>query len=204
MYAGKPIIGIAGGIGSGKSLVAGLLGELGCCVISADELVRELYERAEVAEQLVGWWGRGIVDPRGRVKKKEIAKIIFNQPEEKLRLERLLHPMVESLRQLRMQQASQSAQVKAFVWDIPLLFEVGLHRLCDAVIFVDAPISQRLARVRQSRQWDQAELTRRENLQMPLDRKREIAEYTVNNTADVEDTGRQVRQVFSQILSNVR
>src|SRR5204863_335322 len=91
----------------------------------------------------------------------------------------------------------------AYVWDIPLLFEVGLHARCDALVFVDAPREQRLARVKATRGWDENELVRREKLQHPLDNKRRMSNYIIQNTADVGFAAAQVRDVLSKILANV-
>ena len=95
-------------------------------------------------------------------------------------------------------------KVKAFVWDTPLLFETGLNQQCDVVVFVDAPLSSRLQRVKDQRNWDEAELLRRENLQWPLDRKRQLADYVISNTAEADQVRDQVRHVFSQILANTK
>ena len=95
---------------------------------------------------------------------------------------------------------AQNPGTIAFVWDTPLLFEVGLQNQCDAVVFVDAPLQVRLDRVCRTRRWDEAELLRRENLQWPLDKKREISDYIIRNTADAEEARSQVRTVLSRIL----
>lgn len=199
MFAGKPIIGIAGGIGSGKSFVARAFGEMGCAVIDSDAQVTAAYAEPSVRRTLREWWGDGILRPDGTVNRAAIAQRVFNDSDERRRLEGLIHPRVAELRRLQMQAAALDPQVVAFVWDTPLLFEAGLSRECDAVVFVDAPADLRLARVSQARGWDQAELQRRENLQWPLDRKREISDYVVQNTADTGDIRRQVRDVLSRI-----
>ena len=99
-----------------------------------------------------------------------------------------------------MQQAVGDAQVLAFVWDTPLLMESGLDSQCDAVVFVDAPREVRLGRVKESRGWDEGELERREKSQMPLDKKREISDYVLVNTAEADRIRGQIREIFSQIL----
>jgi dephospho-CoA kinase len=91
--------------------------------------------------------------------------------------------------------------ITAVVWDVPLLVEVSLHRECDAVVFVQAPYEQRVKRVQQSRGWDAPELDRRENMQIALDKKQEMADYVVDNSGEVSAILRQVQRVFSQILS---
>ncbi len=202
MFAGKPVIGIAGGIGSGKSSIAKLFGELGCLVLSADDQVRALYRDPEIKETLKGWWGEKVINSQNEVDKRAVARIIFDEPAEKRRLEGLLHPRVSALREAAMTQAAKNTQVLAFIWDIPLLFEVGSADQCDAIVFVDAPREARLARVKSTRGWDEAELARRENLQLPLDFKRRMSKYIVQNTADVGFARNQVREVLSAILTN--
>lgn len=200
MYAGKPIIGIAGGIGSGKSFVARLFGELGCLVLSADDQVRTAYADPEVRATLRRWWGDGVVEPDGQVNRRAVAQRVFEKPEERKRLEALIHPRVAALRDAAMESAASDAQVLAFVWDIPLLFEVGLNSRCDAIVFVDAPWEERLKRVRQTRGWDEAELYRRENLQLGLDNKRRMSNDIVQNTADVGFARKQVKEILSRIV----
>jgi len=202
VFHGKPIIGLAGGIGSGKSFIARLFGEEGCLVLSADEQVREIYTDAAVQNTLRQWWGDHVINSRGELDRKAVAALVFNDPVEKKRLENLVHPLVAQKRRERMLAAAGDAQVLAFVWDIPLLFEVGSARECDAIVFVDAPWDERLARVKNTRGWDENDLRRRENLQHPLDNKREMSNYIVQNTADVGFARRQVREVLSRILAN--
>jgi dephospho-CoA kinase len=202
VFANKPIIGLAGGIGSGKSFIAGLFAEQGCLVLSADEHVREVYRDPAVRETLKGWWGEGVFNSRGELDRRAVARLIFDDPGERKRLEALVHPRVAALRDAAMRAAADDTQVLAFVWDIPLLFEAGLAGACDAVVFVDAPRAERLGRLGRTRGWDDAELTRREKLQRPLDIKRQMSNYMVQNTADVGFARRQVREVLSEILAS--
>lgn len=202
MFAGKPIIGIVGGIGSGKSHVARLFGELGCLVIDSDAQVRDAYRDPGVRATLRQWWGDGVFRLDGSIDRSAIAARVFSHPGERRRLEELIHPMVHAARERAMAAAADDPEVVAFVWDTPLLIETGLDRECDAVVFVDAPLEVRLARVAASRGWDAAELARRENSQHPLDTKREISDYLVRNTADAgTDVRGQVREVLSRILA---
>ncbi|HLL89831.1 MAG TPA: dephospho-CoA kinase, partial [Tepidisphaeraceae bacterium] len=183
MFAGKPIIGVAGGIGSGKSFVADLFEKEGCLVIRSDDLAKSAYADPTVRTQVEQLLGRDTYDAAGKVRPRAIAGRIFRDPAAKAALERVLHPWVDRRRQQLMTDAGGS-EIKAYVWDTPLLFESRLHERCDAVVFVDARRDVRLSRVRASRGWDEAELARRENLQWPLDKKRAFAEYAVENTAD--------------------
>jgi dephospho-CoA kinase len=201
VYAGKPVIGIAGGIGSGKSFVARLFGELGALVISSDEQVTEAYGDPEVRRRLIEWWGAAVIRPDGAVNRKLIGAKVFANPAERARLEALLHPRVHAARERAMAAAAHDPGVVAFAWDTPLLFETDLNRECDAVVFVDAPLETRLARVTATRNWDAAELARRENSQWGLDRKRDFADYVISNTAGVDVARGQVQDVLSRILA---
>ena len=201
MYAGKPIIGIAGGIGSGKSFVARLFAELGARVIDSDALARDAFQDERVKAMLGEWWGDGVFDAAGGINRAAVGRRVFAEPAERERLEGLIHPLVDEARKRLMSASADDPQVVAYVWDTPLLFEKGLAGECDALVFVDAPPEQRLRRVRDTRGWDEAELLRRQKLQWPLDKKRRISDYAVANTADADYARGQVRDVLSRILA---
>ena len=203
MFHGKPIIGIVGGIGSGKTYVADLFGQFGCCVIKADDLVHEAYASDELKATLRSWWGDQVITPGGQVNLKTVAQRIFADEPQRRRLEALVHPLVYAARDLIMAQSADNPAVVAFVWDTPLLFEVGLDPSCDAVVFVDCPIQTRMSRVRVSRGWDEEELHLRENAQLPLDKKRELSHYIIYNTADSAFARRQVESLVFRILKRV-
>ena len=200
VFAGKPIIGIAGGIGSGKTFVAKLFGEFGGLVISSDDQVTEAYRDPHVRRTLREWWGDQVILPDGGINRRLIGQTIFADPAQRKRLEELLHPRVHDARRRVMESAADDPRVLAFIWDTPLLFESELHRECDAVVFVDAPLETRVARVAANRNWDAAELARRENSQLALDRKRDFADYVISNTAGADFARGQVQDVLSRIL----
>jgi dephospho-CoA kinase len=201
VFHGKPIIGLTGGIGSGKSTIAGMFGELGCLVINSDEQVQRAYHDPAVMSQIRKWWGDGVLQDDGQLNKRKISDIVFADPQQRKRLEELLHPRVAQLRDRQMDEAGDDPQVKAIIWDTPLLFEAGLQKECDAVVFVEAALAQRLERVARNRGWDEAELGRREKSQWPLDKKRKISDYIVDNTADADYVRGQVRDVLFRILA---
>jgi dephospho-CoA kinase len=203
MFAGKPIIGIAGGIGSGKSFIANLFTPEGCAVIDSDAQVRSAYTNPEVLDILRKWWGDTVFHSDGSVNRAAIAKRVFANPPERLRLEGLLHPLVGKLRHRQMEELANKPEIVAFIWDTPLLFEAGLNGQCDAILFVETPLDVRQERVARTRGWSPEELLRRENLQWPLDRKRQISDYVIQNTADAGVARSQVRDVLSRILARV-
>jgi dephospho-CoA kinase len=211
MYAGKPIIGLVGGIGSGKSFVAKLFAEAGCLVIDSDAQVREVYRDPDVLQTIQQWWGEQVLHENGTLNRSFVAAKVFADPKERERLERLIHPRVNTMREHQMLAAADDAQVKAYVWDTPLLLEAGLGSQCDTIVFVDAPDELRARRARDRSGWDRQEWLTREKSQMPLDTKRSLSDYVLANTADAEsgplalaDLREQVQRVLSQILTRVK
>jgi dephospho-CoA kinase len=202
-----PILGLAGGVGAGKSTVARLLSEEGCVVANSDELARQAYNDPEVRRQLVAWWGDRVrdchachVEPNSMpppVDRRAIAAIVFEQPAERARLEALIHPWIARHREALF--AAAPPGTRALVIDAPLLFETGLHQRCDRVIFVDSSPEARLARVRATRGWDTAELGRREAAQWPLGRKRVLSADLIQNDGDLVDLRRQVKQLLGRL-----
>ncbi|MCC7407531.1 MAG: dephospho-CoA kinase [Phycisphaeraceae bacterium] len=200
MASPKPILGLTGGIGSGKSLVARQFASLGCAVIDADELAREALDSSAVQEQLRQWWGPEVIGEDGRVNRRVVAQKVFNNPQELARLEGLVHPRVHAGRERLRGQYQADPAVVAIVEDCPLLLEKGIDAGCDVVVFVDAPKPLRLARVAASRGWSEAELDRREKNQWPLDKKVQRADYVIKNDAGEQECLTQTRRVLSQIL----
>jgi dephospho-CoA kinase len=201
MYSGKPIIGLSGGIGAGKTFVGSVFVELGCLVIDSDALVRQAYLDPDLKQILREWWGDSIFTATGAVDRPSVGKKIFDCENDRLRLERMLHPRVAKIRESRMAARAVDPGVVAFIWDSPLLFETRLSQQCDATVFVEATEALRLNRLWRSRGWDAAELARREKSQMPLDKKRAMSDYVVVNTADAGSIRVQIRELLTRILA---
>jgi dephospho-CoA kinase len=195
--SGPLVVGLAGGIGSGKSLVGRMLRDLGCAVVDSDVEAREAIQRPEARRTLVAWWGEGILDDAGDVDRSKVASIVFNDARERERLEGLIHPMVRRSRAEVAERAHEEG-APCVVVDAPLLFEVGLDEECDTTIFVDADRAERVRRVRE-RGWDEAELDRRERAQLPPGEKRARADHVIDNNGTVEALRGRVREVFEAI-----
>lgn len=194
------VVGVAGGIGAGKSAVARSFARLGCVVIDSDKEARSLLLRDDVKAELVSWWGSDILDAHGEVDRSAVARIVFTDPRERERLEGLTHPLLKTNRE-RVKSEARSAGAPAVILDAPLLFEAGLNEGCDAVVFVDAPREVRLKRVRDHRGWDEAELDRREKSQLPLEEKRSRSDYVVRNDRDEASLHASVTRILDEILT---
>jgi dephospho-CoA kinase len=153
-----------------------------------------------IRTELVGWWDRDILDEAGEIDRAAVARIVFSRPVELKRLESLVHPWIEARRKALFEQAPVDAC--ALVIDAPLLFEAGLDAECDAVIFVDADLETRLARVAEGRGWDEQELGKREDSQLPLDDKRARSDYVVSNNGDLRTLSEQVHRTLNEIIEN--
>ena len=134
----KPLIGLAGGIGAGKSAVAEVMGSLGAVVIDSDRLAHQHLCDPSVISQLASWWGTSILREDGRVDRRALGDIVFERPAELQRLEALLYPKLEAERRVLVAQALADPAVRAIVLDAPKLVEVGLHKTCDVVVIVVA------------------------------------------------------------------
>ena len=198
--AHKPVIGLLGGPGSGKSFVAQAFAAQGCGVIDADRIAREALDDPEVRSQLVAWWGGDIVTPDGRVDRKAVARIVFDQPAELQRLESAVHPRVAARRAELRRAFNADPKIRAIIEDVPLLLEKNLDAGCDVLVFVDAPRTVRLERVARTRGWTEADLDAREKNQLPLDSKRRAADYVLDNSAGESQLSEQVRTVLAQLF----
>lgn len=197
----KPVIGMAGGIGSGKSLVAKQFQKLGCAIIDADALSHQVLEQAEVRDALVSWWGDKVLNAQGQIDRKAVGRCVFGASDELRKLETLVHPKVNTLRMSLRHQYDKQPDVKAIVEDCPLLFEVGLEKQCDVVVFVAADREVRLARVKANRGWTAEDLESREKKQLGLDIKANRADHVIDNSGNEEQTFDQVRRLFLNITA---
>ncbi len=198
----KPIIGILGGIGSGKSTVAAEFAKLGCKVIDADKIARELLlNKTAVKEKVVGLFGRTILDPAGKIDREKLGEVVFADADKLSSLNRIIHPLVLQHAQELIKQYDCQNQVKAIVLDMPLLVEVGWDKRCDKLIFVDCEQKLRLDRAKKLG-FDKNQVKIRENFQISLDNKANLADNTIENNSDFSVLAKQVVNIFSYIMYN--
>ena len=197
------IIGLAGGIGSGKSAVAAILGELGFVVSDSDARARAVLERPEVVAELIASFGKGVLDAQGRPDRKAIADAVFGDAAKRKTLEGIIHPRLHEERAVLVE-AARAREAAGVVIDAPLLFEAGVDAECDAVIFVDTPHAERLRRVTEGRGWTTDELARREAAQMPLEEKRRRSHAVVANDGDLGALRRGVAAALEAISRGER
>lgn len=199
-------IGLTGGIGTGKTRVASLLGELGAAIVSSDAIVHELQQPGrEGLAGIVEAFGEEMLDADGQLDRARLGDRVFNDPEARLRLNAIIHPLVgrETSRQLA---AYAEAGAPLIVLDIPLLFETrrpgspSAYPLdCSAVVY--APEAVQLERVIARDGLSHSEAMARIQSQMPIEEKRQMADVVIDNSGSWEATETQVRELYDQWVS---
>jgi dephospho-CoA kinase len=197
----KPVIGILGGIGSGKSTVAAEFAKLGCKVIDADKIAHELLEEPRVKGKIIGIFGRAILDSAGKIDREKLAEVVFDDADRLSSLNRIIHPLVLQRAEDLIEQYNRQNQVKAIVLDMPLLVEVGWDKRCDKLIFVDCEQKIRLDRAKKLG-FDKNQVKIRENFQISLDNKANLTDNTIENNSDFSVLAKQVVNIFSYIMYN--
>lgn len=196
------VIGLVGGIASGKSLVARRFAELGAVVLDADRAGHEVLELPEVRDALGARWGERIFDPKGRIDRALVARKVFDPQDVDRRelrfLEKLTHPPIRIRLEAQIDSLTRSGTPPALVLDAPLLMEAGWDGLCQEILFVEAPREQRLRRAMESRGWTAAQFAAREEAQWPVAQKQKRATRVIDNSGDQASTYRQVELFWRQ------
>lgn len=203
MYDGPAVvIGLSGGVASGKTLVAKILGDMGFHVIDVDAQAKSALLQTDVRDTLVSMWGRTILDSNGSIDRVQIASLVLKDPAKRRVLEEVVRPYVRIDRTRALQQANAAGKT-GVVLDAPQLFETGQNAECDIVIFVEASHGQRTARaIERGATIEQFE--RRETAQLSIDEKRKRSHAIIVNdstpvalAADVKAVVRQVRALVA-------
>lgn len=192
------IIGVTGGIGSGKSSVARILGELGATVIDADALARDVVEPGSpTLDALVSRFGPDIVDSSGNLLRAKLAAMAFADPQGTEDLNAIMHPPIARLAADRI--ARSSAPV--VVYDMPLLVETKQHELVDMVVVVDVSPETQMERALARGTLTEEDIKRRLNAQASRDERLAISDYVLSNDGTPDELRRQVEDLW-QVFAN--
>ena len=189
------ILGVTGGIASGKSTAAALLGELGAQVISADQIAREVVEPgSEVLAQLVQIFGGEILTREQTLDRKRLGAIVFDDPDARAQLEGVMHPAIAELSRQRLAAAAQKNPL--VVYEAPLLFEANAQERVDRVLCITVDPEIQLQRVQERDSCSEAEAQARIDAQMPQSKKAELSDYIVDNSADIDALREQIDNLW--------
>jgi dephospho-CoA kinase len=195
------MIGLIGGIGSGKSFVAQMFAELGGHVIQADQFGHEALRQPAIVGQVVARWGETILNEKGEVDRRRLGGIVFADVSERKVLEALVFPWIECCIHEEIAKVEADPRLRFCVLDAAILLETGWGRWCDVIVYVEAPRDLRLARLANSRAWSEKEVTAREQAQLPLEEKAARANVIIHNHGDAAATRSQVEQVVANLPS---
>jgi dephospho-CoA kinase len=191
------IVGVTGNIATGKSTVAGLFKELGAYTIDWDELAREAVRPYSNAwEEIAKHFGKGIMNADLNIDRRKLADIVFSDKEKLAKLNQIVHPHVFEIDEKTTNEIKEGDPDALIIKDIPLLFEVARHISVDKVIVVTASQSTQLRRL-QEKGIDRKDAQRRIESQLPSERKVKSADFVIHNDGPLEDTRRQVEDIYS-------
>lgn len=202
-----PVIGLVGGVGSGKSSLARELARRGRVeIVDGDQAGHDVLTRPEVKERIRRQFGESVLTAAGEIDRGKMARLVFGDSAECRRhrkvLEDIVHPEIRKELERQIAAARGSSQCEAVLLDAAVLFEAGWSDLCDAVVFVDAPLGERLQRVAAGRGWSERDLALREASQWPLQQKQARSQFTIENSGAFPEAVGRLEGILEQVLKN--
>src|SRR2546427_3053740 len=199
------LVGLTGGIATGKSTVSALLRQLGCEIIDADLLAREVVEPGQPAwTTIVAEFGQDVLPGDGTLDRKKLGAIVFADPERRRRLEAITHPAIRERFQARLDELAEKGFTGIVIFDAAVMIESGNYKNMDRLVVVVADEATQMARLRGRDGTDDAESRRKIASQMPLAEKAKLADYVIDNSGTREATAEQVRRVVATLMSEFR
>jgi dephospho-CoA kinase len=193
------LIGLTGGIASGKSTVAAILKRLGAAIVDADALAREVVEPGRDAwKNIVETFGVEVLQADQTLDRQKLRATIFNNPAARKTLEAIIHPRVRALAEERIRQHT-AAGYEVVVYEVPLLFEGNLHEWLRPVILVACDIDVQKRRLQERDGLSVEAAQKHIDAQMSLSEKRQLADYVIENNGSLEDLERQVQAVLNKL-----
>jgi dephospho-CoA kinase len=194
------IVGLTGGVASGKSTVSQVFREEGVYLIDADQIARELVQPHTPAwQELIKLFGEEILQKDGSIHRKKLAALVFSHPKKRGLLNQLLHPRIKEERRRRVREIGQRDPEAIVVIDAALLVETGDYREMDWLIVVHATEAQQMERLEKRDGMDREEARRIISAQMPLEEKLKVADRVIRNGGSIDETKREARKVFQEL-----
>lgn len=198
------LVGLTGGIATGKSAVDALLSELGAEIIDADVLAREIVEPGEPAlAEIAAEFGSGVLDPDGRLDRKALGAVVFADAGRRRRLEQITHPRIRERFLARLARLTADGYRGLVFFDAPVMIESGNYRNMDKLVVVITDEATQIARLMARDGIDRDEALRKIRSQMPLAEKAKLADYVIDNSGDRPATEAQGRRVHAALLADL-
>lgn len=194
------LVGLTGGVATGKSTVAKMFKQCGAVVIDADKLAHDIVKPGKPAwREIVKTFGKTIINPDHTLNRRELGSLVFRNRAKLRRLEHIIHPRVAREQARLTKQAAKKDSHAVVIYDVPLLFEADIDKRVDRTIVVTADRDTQIARLKKRNGFSRADAIRRIRSQMPLAKKIERADYTLNGTLSRLSLRRQVSQLFKRL-----
>jgi dephospho-CoA kinase len=194
------LVGLTGGVATGKSTVAKMFKQCGAAVINADLLARQVVEPGKPAwRAIVKLFGKPVLNQDRSLDRQALGSIVFHNPKKRRQLECIIHPRVAREQAKLTRQAARKDPDAVVIYDVPLLFEAGINKRVDCTIVVTADRETQIARLKKRNGLSRAEAIRRIRSQMPLAKKIQQADHVLNGTLPRPSLRRQVGQLFQHL-----
>jgi dephospho-CoA kinase len=197
-HGAKPVIGLIGAIGAGKSTAARCFAVRGGFAIDADALGHEALKQPAIVAAIVSRWGERVLKPDGTLDRRAIGRIVFANSAERAALEELVFPYIEKRIREQIARGMADPNSRFVVLDAAVLLEAGWNKQVDRIVYVDAPRDVRLARLAARSGWSDADLAAREAAQWPAEKKKSLADAVIINDANEAKLQVQVEKLVAE------
>lgn len=195
------VIGLTGGIASGKSTVSAKLKQLGAAIIDVDILSREVVSKGEIAyNRIVQCFGENILLPSGQINRKRLGSIVFSDKEKLALLNSITHPEIINKVKDKIQ-ALKAAGEKVIVVDAAILIEMGLYKYVDSVWVVTVDKETQIKRLIERDKYDYRDSENRVNSQFTNDIRRKYADVIIDNNKSIEEVGKRLEELWNNIIT---
>jgi dephospho-CoA kinase len=204
-YKDCKVIGVTGGIGSGQSSVCEILAKQGCKIIDVDKKAKHRIKKDKTLQiKLKKAFGEEIFNSNGELNRHLLANIAFSDGSRTQLLNKLVHPRMVSEMIEEMETARFSKRYPLIVVDAALIYEISIEQMFDAIIVVYADLEHRIQRVIKRDNLTREEILARIQRQIPLEEKRDWADYEIDNNGSFEDMKKQTLKIFHELMETVR
>jgi dephospho-CoA kinase len=195
----KPVFGLVGGIGSGKSQVSAALARRGGQVVAGDPLGHAALRQTAIREQVVGRWGKQMLGADGEIDRRALGRVVFADAAERYHLEAIVQPWIAERLRTEIAKAQADSGVSFVVLDAAVMLEAGWEQAVDVLVYIHAPRAVRLARVAAQRDWSAAEAAMREQAQLSLTEKAARASIALDNSGTLADLEPQLDRLLQMV-----
>ncbi len=196
------LVGLTGGVATGKTTVARMFRKCGAVVIDADVLARQVVEPDKPAwREITRTFGSRILNPDRSVNRRALGRLVFGRRDRLRRIERIIHPRVARLQAELARQATRKNPQAVVIYDVPLLFEAGVDKRVDKTIVVTADRKTQIDRLKKRNHLSREDALRRINSQMPLEKKIKLADYLIDGTLPRSQVRKRVGQLYRELKS---